>query len=79
MLKNKPITIAVNTYYRLVSLPIVVTPEIVKIVENVEGVNEAYAAGKYEVTYDIGLCFDIHLIDENVKFAIEEHIKKTVI
>ena len=78
MLKNKPITTAVNTHYRLVSLPIPVTPEIVKVVAEVEGINEALQAGKYEITYEVGLCFEIQLVDNNVKFAIEEHMKNNV-
>ena len=76
MLKNKPIAVAVNTHYRVVSLPIPATEEIRKVVENVEGINEALLAGKYEITFIVGLCFEPQLIDNNVIFEIEEYMKK---
>jgi len=79
MLKNKPVTVEVNTCYRLLSLPMPVTSEIVDIVRNVNGVNEALEAGKYEITFVVGRCFEIQLIDNNVKFAIEEYMKKTIV
>jgi len=64
-------------YSRIVQLPVVVSEELLTMVGDTEGVliETVKQAGRTEIYYEIDIDYPVQLVDENVKFFIEESMK----
>ena len=75
---EKPKTVNGGDYTRIVQVPVVVSENLLQVVRYTDGVvlHTVKQAGKSEVYYEIDINFEPDLIDNNVRFVIEQYIKQ---